>query len=397
MEMNTKQLILMLFFAFAGTFVFAQDEDEEASDNLVPNGDFEKAETRTLKNLGMMQDLCENWYNATKAPCDLFSEGLKSDKVSIPDNLMGSQESASGALYAGFRAYSKDTKMSRSYLGVELTEQMEKNQMYCVEFKVSLSDLSKYGTNYIGAVFSDRKVIQPNTGAMVKDLNAIDVKHKSNKPMLMMDGWETICGTYIATGEEEYMMIGCFGSDSKLQTEKMKRPRGATGSQSYDAYYFIDDVNVSPIKAKSQCACDPSASQEPDLIYGQSTVVGPSMSSDDIVSVSAVYYASQKKNITGAGQSTLKEIVRIMNENPTWKMEVIGHCDNDEFDEEKINPRYRDMGQQRADQLVTYLASQGIDTSRLIPLSKSNTDPANTRPTDLSRAQNRRVVFKIRK
>ncbi|MFT4779436.1 MAG: hypothetical protein ACI923_001977, partial [Flavobacteriales bacterium] len=26
MEMNTKQLILMLFFAFAGTFAFAQDE-----------------------------------------------------------------------------------------------------------------------------------------------------------------------------------------------------------------------------------------------------------------------------------------------------------------------------------------------------------------------------------
>jgi outer membrane protein OmpA-like peptidoglycan-associated protein len=78
-------------------------------------------------------------------------------------------------------------------------------------------------------------------------------------------------------------------------------------------------------------------------------------------------------------------------------MEVIGHCDNDEFNEEKINTRYRDMGQQRADALVEYLVSQGIDQSRLIPLSKSNTDPANTRPTDLSRAQNRRVVFKIRK
>lgn len=396
--MITKRLMLMFFFAFAATFAFAQEEEEEQdSDNLVPNGDFEQAETRTLKNLGMMQDLCENWYNATKSPCDLYSKGIKSDKVSIPDNSNGTQDAASGDLYAGFRAYSKDTKKDRSYLGVELKEKMEKNQMYCVEFKISLSDLSKFGVNYVGAVFTDRKIIQPNTGTIVKDLNEISIKHKSNKTMMMMDGWETVCGTYISNGEEEYMMIGCFGSDSKLQFEKMKRPRGVTGSQSYDAYYFIDDVKVYPVDAKSQCACDPAADQEPDLIYGQATVIGANMSAEDIVGVSAVYYAFQKKNITGAGKSTLEEIVRIMNENPSWKLEVIGHCDNDEFAEEKVNVRYRDMGQQRADELVAYLVSQGIDQSRLIPLSKSNTDPANTRPTDLSRAQNRRVVFKIRK
>lgn len=393
--MTTKRLMLMFFFAFAATFAFAQEEEE--SENLVPNGDFEKAETRTLKKMGMMQELCENWYNATKAPCDLYAKDVKSDKVSIPENENGVQDAPSGDLYAGFRAYTKDSKKNRSYLGVELTQQMEKNQMYCVEFKISLSDLSKFGTNYIGAIFPDRKQIQPNTGPIVKDLNEISVKHKSNKAMIVMDGWETVCGTYIANGEEEYMIIGCFGSDTKLQLEKMKRPRGVTGSQSYDAYYFIDDVKVYPIEAKSQCECDPAANKEPDLIYGQSTVIGPSMSAEDIVGVSAVYYAFQKKNITGAGKSTLEEIVRIMTENPSWKMEVIGHCDNDEFNEEKINTRYRDMGQQRADALVEYLVSQGIDQSRLIPLSKSNTDPANTRPTDLSRAQNRRVVFKIRK
>lgn len=396
--MITKRLMLMFFMAMATTFAFAQDEtEEEGDDNLVPNGDFELSETRTLKKPGMMQDLCESWYNATKAPCDLFAAGIKSEKVSIPKNNYGVQEAASGDVYAGFRAYSKDAKKTRSYMAVELKEEMEKNQMYCVEFKVSLSDLSKFGVNYIGALFGDRKVIQPNTGSMVKDLNEISVKHKSNKPYMMQDGWETICGTYIATGNEEYMIIGCFGSDNKLQMEKMKRPRGVTGAQSYDAYYFLDDVKVYPVEAKSQCACDPAAALEPDLIYGQSTVIGPSMTAEQIVGVSAVYYAFQKKNITGAGQSTLDQIVKIMNENPSWKLEVIGHCDNDEFDEEKINPRYRDMGQQRADQLVRFLVSKGIDESRLIPLSKSNSDPANTRPTDLSRAQNRRVVFKIRK
>ena len=391
--MNMKQLLLFLVMLAASSVIIAQDEEE----NLVPNGDFESANTKPLKTFGMLEELCDNWYTATKAPADLFAAGIRSEKVSIPQNEYGSQDAASGDLYAGFRAYTKDKKKTRSYVAVQLTDELEKNQMYCVEFKVSLADLSKYGTNFIGAYFTDRKTIQPNTGSIVRDLNDIHIKHRSNKTMTMMDGWETICGTYVANGDEEYMVIGCFGSDTELDLPKMKRPREATGAQTYDAYYYLDAVRVYPVDAKSQCSCDPAADRAPDLIYGQSVVISESMSAEEIIGVSAVYYAFQKQTLTQTGMKSLDEVARIMSENPSWKLEVIGHCDNDEFTESKINPRYADMGKKRADQAVRYLVSKGVDASRLIALTKENTDPANTRPTDLSRAQNRRVVFVIRK
>ncbi|MCH2198907.1 MAG: OmpA family protein [Flavobacteriales bacterium] len=391
-----KRMLLLFAMIAASVAMIAQDEEEEDI-NLVPNGDFESANTKPLKSYGMLNDLCDNWYSATKAPADLFAAGIRSEKVSIPENSFGKQEAASGDLYAGFRAYTKDKKKTRSYIAVELKDDLEKNQMYCVEFKVSLADLSKYGANYIGAAFVDRKTIQPNTGSMVRDLNDIHIKHRANKPITVQDGWETICGVFVGTGQEEYMMIGCFGSDQDLELPKMKRPRDVTGVQTYDAYYYIDDVKVYPIEAKSQCSCDPAADRAPDLIYGSSTVIDENMSDSEIVSVSAVYYAAMKKSLTSAGMKTLDEMVRILNDNPDWKLEVIGHCDNDEFDEAKINVRYRDLGKQRAEQAVRYLVSKGISESRLITLTKENTDPANTRPTDLSRAQNRRVVFVIRK
>lgn len=391
--MNMNKLVTIALAFFFVSPVLAQDDEK----NLVPNGDFEIAQTKTLKNPGMFQDLCESWYTATKAPADLFAEGIKSEKVSIPVNSFGKQDAASGDIYAGFRAYTTDKKTTRSYLAVQLTEPLEKDQMYCVEFKISLADLSKFGVNYIGAVISDRKIVQPNTGSIVKDLNSITIKDQGNKAMIGMEGWETVCGTVIGSGREQYVIIGCFGADADLKIEKTKKPKDVLGVPAYHAYYFVDDVKVVAVEAKSQCSCSPDAERAPDLIYGQSSVMDENAKGDEIIASSAVYFASMKKTYTQAGELTLNSVVEILKANPTWKLDVIGHCDNDEFDEAKINARYANMGQQRADAIADYLKAQGIDASRLNVVSKENNDPANTRPTDLSRAQNRRVTFKVKK
>lgn len=372
---------------------FAQGDDEAGDGNLVPNSDFENTKTKTLKTYGMLNDLTTDWFSATKAPADVFAEGVKGEKVSVPTNTYGKQEPSSGSVYAGFVGYTKDKKRTRSYLEVELTDELEKNQMYCVQFRVSLGDLSKYGVNHIGAVLSDRKIVQPNTGAMVRD---IDIKDRSNKTYTTMDGWETVCGTIVGTGQEEYLIIGCFGGDTDLKIEKQKRPRDVTGAQVMVAYYYVDDVTVTPIDAKSQCACSPADNRQPDLIYGSSMVVSENMSDTEIIDVSAVYFAHLKRNLVSASENTLKKIATIMKENPSWKLEVIGHCDEDEFLEGKITSIYRDLGKKRAEQVARFLAAQGVPESRLIVVTKENTDPATTRDTEMSHAQNRRVVFSIR-
>jgi outer membrane protein OmpA-like peptidoglycan-associated protein len=44
---------------------------------------------------------------------------------------------------------------------------------------------------------------------------------------------------------------------------------------------------------------------------------------------------------------------------------------------------------------VTKFGDFGIAASRLVTDSRENLDPASTRDTDISRAQNRRVTFEI--
>ena len=67
----------------------------------------------------------------------------------------------------------------------------------------------------------------------------------------------------------------------------------------------------------------------------------------------------------------------------------------DEFNEGKINPRYRELGAKRADIVIAKFGDFGIDASRLVADSREDLDPASTRDTDISRAQNRRVTFEI--
>ena len=74
----------------------------------------------------------------------------------------------------------------------------------------------------------------------------------------------------------------------------------------------------------------------------------------------------------------------------------MGHCDNDEVSEGKINPRFANMGNKRAEQVKRYLTSQGVAEGSIAVTGLENTDPASTKATDLARAKNRRVTFRIK-
>lgn len=375
-----------LLLSVAPTDLFAQDE------NLVPNGSFEAGDVKKLKNYGQLEEITSDWFSYTDAPLDLYSTDVKGEKVMVPGNSYGYEDPSEGNRYAGFRAHTKDGKLARTYFQVRLSQNLEANQMYCVSFDISLSDLSKYAVNGIGAYFSDRKETQPNLGIVDRDPQ---VKHRSDKVMQLMEGWETVCGTVLGTGNEEYMTIGGFNGSRDIEEVKVKKPRSVMGVQQLHAYYYLDNVSVVPIDAKSQCTCSKSSSTAPDLVYG-----GPTLPSDlsdrDVVGRTSIYYAFVKRAFTEDGKGNLDRVAAMLKAHPDWMVEVVGHCDDDEVSEGKINPRFAEIGRKRAEQVKRYLTSQGVAEGQLIAVGVENDDPASTKDSDLARAKNRRVTFRIR-
>ena len=360
--------------------------------NLVPNSGFEDTNIKKLRSYGQMEEVSKDWFSATEVPADIYGDGAKGDKIAIPTNDYGTQEPAAGLCYAGFRAYSKDPRMQRSYLEVQLPQMLDRDVMYCVSFDISLADLSRYAVNDIGVVVSDRKIEQPNLGDMILQP---DVKQKTNKVFEYTEGWEKFCGTFVGTGQEEYIVIGCFGSRSDMTIEKVKRPVGLTGPQLSHAYYFIDNVEIIEIQAKSQCVCSAVEERDMDLVYGSSSVQDEDMTDAEKINSSAIYYAFLKRTPTGSGKQTVADIATILKANPGMRINIVGHCDDDEASEGKINARYKMIGKNRGDQIRRMLEAEGVPASQFSVSDIGAQDPANSRDTDISRAQNRRVTFEV--
>ena len=83
-------------------------------------------------------------------------------------------------------------------------------------------------------------------------------------------------------------------------------------------------------------------------------------------------------------------MVTLLNDVPALKIEISGHTDN--VGAESFNEL---LSQKRADAVVDYLLSKGIDKKRLLAKGYGQSNPVNSNDTDEGRAANRRTEFEI--
>ena len=102
----------------------------------------------------------------------------------------------------------------------------------------------------------------------------------------------------------------------------------------------------------------------------------------------AITFDTGKATIKPESTGEINRITKIMQEDPTIKFEVQGHCDNTGSD--AVNDP---LSQKRADAIVTALVANGIPADRLSTVGKGAHEPIADNSTDEGRAQNRRVEF----
>ncbi|MFV0388469.1 MAG: OmpA family protein [Pyrinomonadaceae bacterium] len=85
-------------------------------------------------------------------------------------------------------------------------------------------------------------------------------------------------------------------------------------------------------------------------------------------------------------QSTLDQIVTVLNDNPSWNMTIEGHTDS--IGGEKFN---QSLSEKRAVSVKNYLTTKGIAASRLETKGLGLSAPVATNDTEAGRARNRRV------
>jgi peptidoglycan-associated lipoprotein len=101
-----------------------------------------------------------------------------------------------------------------------------------------------------------------------------------------------------------------------------------------------------------------------------------------------IYFAYDQSTISAEGQSTLQEIGKLMKEVPEITARIEGHAD-----ERGTNDYNMALGERRAKAVNDYLASYGIQGSRLSTISYGEEKPAVEGHDESAWAKNRRVEF----
>jgi peptidoglycan-associated lipoprotein len=101
-----------------------------------------------------------------------------------------------------------------------------------------------------------------------------------------------------------------------------------------------------------------------------------------------IYFGYDQSTLSAEGQSTLQEIGKLMKEVPEITARIEGHTD-----ERGSNDYNLALGERRAKSVNDYLASYGIQASRLSTISYGEEKPASEGHDEGAWSKNRRVEF----
>lgn len=105
---------------------------------------------------------------------------------------------------------------------------------------------------------------------------------------------------------------------------------------------------------------------------------------------SAVLFGFDQAALTSKSESTLDDLIKILNKYPDTNLEIQGHTDNTGTDSYN-----QGLSERRAVAVATYLKGHSISAGRVKTVGFGKSSPKYSNDTESGRAQNRRVEFLI--
>ncbi|MES2643634.1 MAG: OmpA family protein [Myxococcota bacterium] len=106
--------------------------------------------------------------------------------------------------------------------------------------------------------------------------------------------------------------------------------------------------------------------------------------------IRGITFETNKAAIRTTSQGTLLDALDVLDDYPDVRLEVQGHTDNVGNDQFNL-----ELSQARADAVIAWFITNGIDPSRLRAVGYGETVPLADNNSDAGRAENRRVEFRL--
>jgi outer membrane protein OmpA-like peptidoglycan-associated protein len=123
------------------------------------------------------------------------------------------------------------------------------------------------------------------------------------------------------------------------------------------------------------------------MVDGTANDMSKQIAATGSVNLYGIYFDTDKTDIEPGSKPTLDEVGKLLANDTTLKLKVVGHTDN--VGTAEYN---NDLSMRRAQSVVQALVSSySVDASRLTPFGAGSTQPIASNDTDDGRAKNRRV------
>jgi len=325
------------------------------------------------------------------------------------------------------------------YLQIALNGPLTNGQDYEVSFRVKLAQESDRAVAGIGAMFTDVAKAERSNA----HLTGMPDVHTSTA-ITDRAAWTEVKGVFKANGTERYVIFGAFPA-AGLEPVKV-----IEGGDSQRAYYYIDGIGVrlKPEDDRDKDGIPDKDDKCPDEAGPASTQGCPDSDGDGVAdkedkcptkpgkaewngcpdsdgdgipdhldkcpdvaglaemkgcpaikeetrklfekALTGVKFETGSAKITKASFSILDDVVKVMEENPSYNLDIHGHTDNTGKAENNLQ-----LSKDRAASVKTYLVSKGVDSGRLRSEGFGQEKPAYDNGTSEGRAKNRRVEFKV--
>jgi outer membrane protein OmpA-like peptidoglycan-associated protein len=103
-----------------------------------------------------------------------------------------------------------------------------------------------------------------------------------------------------------------------------------------------------------------------------------------------ISFASGEVDLNEQSKKELDRVAELIGKNPRALIEIGGHTDN--YDPRKRNVK---LGEERAQNVLNYIASKGFDAKRFTTKSYGDSEPIASNSTEEGKAKNRRFELKV--
>lgn len=178
-------------------------------------------------------------------------------------------------------------------------------------------------------------------------------------------------------------------SDNRFLAARLSRPEGSvTVAVFVCAFEMGLTGGLNPAKGQPLVQLDivEEKGMEQRMVLVKADEMASQITQNGRIALYGILFDTDKAVIRPDSEPTLAEIAKLLKDNGSLRILVVGHTDTDGSFEYN-----RGLSQRRADAVVESLAAKGVSRQRLFPVGVSFASPVATNATEEGKAKNRRV------